>query len=132
MKGKKKLVLPLLLAGVTATTGYVAPVAQAVNVNATTQNEYNESTKVIGASVQVTEGFSDDYKVGDKVWLPNVTVSDSSAPEFSVTKGGETIEVLEETEAGANHGKKYFVANYEGYYDVTISTTGTDLSLIHI
>lgn len=126
MKGKKKLVLPLLLAGVTATTGYVAPVAQAVNVNATTQNEYNESTKVIGASVQVTEGFSDDYKVGDKVWLPSVTVSDSSSPEFTVTKGGETIEVLEETESGANHGKKYFVANYEGYYDVTISTTGTD------
>ncbi|MBE5738206.1 MAG: DUF5011 domain-containing protein [Clostridiales bacterium] len=126
MKGKKKLVLPLLLAGVTATTGYVAPVQQAVSA---AQQEYSATTSVVGASVKVEEGFSDNYQVGDRVWLPEVTVGDAGEYEFKVTKGGDAIEIatvpLDTTdpELVDYKGKKYFWANYEGYYDITISTT---------
>ena len=69
MKGKKKLVLPLLLAGATVATGYVAPVQQAVSA---AQQEYSATTQVVGTSVKVEEGFSDNYHVGEKVWLPRV------------------------------------------------------------
>ncbi len=135
MKGKKKLVLPLLLAGATVATGYVAPVQQAVSA---AQQEYTATTQVVGTSVKVEEGFSDNYHVGDKVWLPKVTTG-AGEYEFTVTKGGDEIEVKEFTQGDLEAlpaaeqadmadyvGKKYFDANYEGYYSVTISTVGDD------
>lgn len=135
MKGKKKLVLPLLLAGATVATGYVAPVQQAVSA---AQQEYSATTQVVGTSVKVEEGFSDNYHVGEKVWLPRVTTG-AGDYEFTVTKGGDEVEIKtftqtdlealpteEQADMASYVGKKYFDANYEGYYSVTISTVGDD------
>lgn len=118
MKGKKKLILPLLLAGATVATGYVAPVYQ--SVSAATTNGYDDTTSIVGEQVQV-EGFDDTYKVGDPVFLPRITTG-SDKVDFKVTKGGKQIEIKTATEQINGHdvGEKYFEAKYEGYYNIEI------------
>lgn len=113
MKGKKKLILPLLLAGVTATTGYVAPVTQAVSAAET--NGYTAETLISGEKVEV-KGFEDTYNIGDKVYLPDVTTA-ATTYEFTVTKGGKTVTTQTDSEG------EYFVAKYKGYYNIEVSTT---------
>ncbi len=123
MKGKKKLLLPLLLAGVTATAGYVAPVQQAVSVAAKDTAE----TAVIGSVIKVEDGFLDNYKVGDAIPLPSVT---GAEVDFTVTKGKNKVKVLESDGTVAHpsgegtiaDGDKYFIASYEGYYNISIAT----------
>lgn len=112
MKGKKKLILPLLLAGVTATTGYVAPVTQAVSAAET--NGYTAETEISGQELKV-KGFEDTYNIGDDIYLPEVTGANY---EFKVTKGGKSVEIKTD-----NEGKKYFKAEYKGYYNIEVSTT---------
>ncbi len=119
MKGKKKLILPLLLAGATVATGYVAPVYQ--SVSAATTNGYDENTSIIGEQVKV-EGFDDTYQVGDFVFLPSI-----SNAKYKVTKGGKdvtktvTSEDLSKSDfEGQTAGTQYFVAEYEGYYNIEI------------
>lgn len=125
MKGKKKLVLPLLLAGVTATTGYVAPVTQAVSAATSTTSNYYEETKVVGEKIQI-KGFQDTYSIGDNVYLPKV--EGASNIEYSVTKVGKKVELLTVSDenlaehTGHNVGDKYFKADYEGYYNIEVAT----------
>ena len=72
MKGKKKYIMPLLLAGVTA-TGVVVDVQQSINTLAT------EKTQISNVAFSVDGGFKDEsgktgttFEVG-KVYLPVVS-----------------------------------------------------------
>lgn len=119
MKGKKKLILPLLLAGATVATGYVAPVYQ--SVSAATTNGYDDTTSIIGEQVKVS-GFDDTYQVGDIVFLPALANA-----EYKVTKGGKDVTKTISSEdlssadfTGHSAGEQYFVAEYEGYYNIEI------------
>lgn len=134
MKGKKKLVLPLLLAGVTATTGYVAPVTQAVSAATTTTTEYNDETKVVGEQIKIKQ-FKDTYSIGEYVYMPSITTSsDTSEVKYSVTKVGKKVTLSKVTQAELDEGKhtghavgdEYFEAKYEGYYDIKITAAGDD------
>lgn len=109
MKGKK-IIVPLLLAGMTA-TGVVTNVEQKVSVQA----QDTAIVNVAGAELQVKNGFSDSYKVGDPVYLPDVSTNVGEV-EYEITKGNKTVKVLED-----GQGKKYFEAKYVGYYNVSIS-----------
>ena len=83
MKDKKKIIVPLLLAGVTA-TGVVANISQVQQISV--QAEENGITDVVGAEIKVdrfrsknSEGtlqYTDTFKVGDEVYLPKVTLGD--------------------------------------------------------
>lgn len=130
MKGKKKIVLPLLLAGVTATAGYVAPVTQAVaTVSATTTTSDTENTKVVGEKITVTN-FQDTYSIGEIVYMPQVAVTNHAGVEYKVTKSGVKVQLSEVTSdnqsehSGHSVGDKYFKADYEGYYTIEVSTVG--------
>ena len=69
MKGKKKYIVPLLLAGVTA-TGYVANVQQQQNVQVVQAAETSEIDNVEGAELRLKPFLKESYSVGDPVYLP--------------------------------------------------------------
>ena len=123
MKYKKKIIVPLLLAGVTA-TGVGANVAeQHIQVKAETA----EITNVVGAELKVSrfraekDGalvYADSFNVGDKVYLPECTFDasvDADNIKYTIKKDKKEFEP-EQDSLGY-----YFVAQYQGYYDVTIS-----------
>jgi len=109
MKGKK-IIVPLLLAGV-ATSSVVANVQQqVVEVSAVDKSEWS----VLGDNIEVVGGF--DIREDGKVYLPTVNTADPDNYEYKVTKGDRIIDVEEDAEGF------YFEAIYEGYYNVSIST----------
>ena len=71
MKGKKKLIVPLLLAGVTA-TGVVANIQQTQNQQV--QAAASEINNVEGAELRIKPFLQDSYTVGQKVYLPSTEV----------------------------------------------------------
>lgn len=120
MKGKKKIIVPLLLAGVTATGVVATNVQQQVtNVQAA---ETSAITNVEGAELRFTPFQKDTYAVGEEVYLPEPKVivdgleleSDEEIV-YTVKKGNKTVSIKTDAQ-----GKKYFVANYEGYYNVSL------------
>lgn len=145
MKDKKKIIVPLLLAGVTA-TGVVSNISQVQQVSVQAETT-GEITDVVGAEIKVSRfqalnsdntslEYRDTFKVGDRVYLPKVTLdSDSGLTSSDIVytiKKDKKEFTPESDEKGF-----YFVANYQGYYDVTISakkdnkvtTTLTNLSV---
>ena len=116
MKGKK-IIVPLLLAGVTA-TGVVANFQQQ-NIQVTAEDK--ASWNVIGEDMKVEGGFE---IVDDKVYLPKVTTSSADGNyTYKVTKGSSNIEVKDPETTG---GKYYFIAKHEGYYNVSIEAKTED------
>lgn len=123
MKDKKKIIVPLLLAGVTA-TGVVANVAeQQIQVKAETA----EITNVVGAELKVsrfraeqngTLVYADSFNVGDKVYLPECTfdsLEEVDNIKYTIKKDKKEFEPVQDSLG------YYFVAQYQGYYDITIS-----------
>ena len=91
MKGKKKYIVPLLLAGVTTATGVVTTVNQAVTVEAASAT-YTNDTKVEGVEIKLVEGFEDKYQIGDTVTIQAEVVGASGANlEYKVTKNGKNV-----------------------------------------
>lgn len=133
MKDKKKIIVPLLLAGVTA-TGVVANISQVQQISV--QAEENGITDVVGAEIKVdrfrsknSEGtlqYTDTFKVGDEVYLPKVTLGDGLVDGtdgvkvvYKIKKDKKEFEPTEET---IGSEKVYhFKASYQGYYNVTIA-----------
>lgn len=117
MKGKKKIIVPLLLAGMTA-TGVVATNVQQ-QVNHVQAAETSAITNVEGAELRFTPFQKDTYAVGEVVYLPEPqVVGDLESDEeivYTVKKGNKTVSIKTDTQ-----GKKYFVASYEGYYNVSL------------
>lgn len=76
MKGKSKYIVPLLLAGVTASAGV------ATTINQQQQTVVQAAVKtpdtianVEGATISLVGGFEDSYALGSTVTMPNVTVN---------------------------------------------------------
>jgi len=122
MKGKKKLIVPLLLAGVTA-TGVVANVQQVQNQQV--QAATSEINNVEGAELRIKPFLEDSYNVGDPVYLPAAEVVGGTETDekvvYTVKKGNKTVKLETETDESTGHkGEQYFIAKYEGYYNVTV------------
>jgi len=131
MKGKKYIV-PLLLAGVTA-TGYVTNITQNVSVDAAAE----EITNIVGEEIKLEPFAKDTYEIGEKVYLPvpeGITLSgeDTDAVEYVITKGGKTITIsgghdnfeenVDVDGDGVVEGNRYFfTADYWGYYNIEVS-----------
>ena len=115
MKGKKKYIVPLLLAGVTTATGVVTTVNQAVTVSAASAT-YTDETKVDGAEIKLVSGFEDKYQIGDTVTIQATTDVADADLVYTVTKNGKDVPVTEDT-------NKYgvFTVNYAGYYNISVS-----------
>ena len=121
MKGKKYIV-PLLLAGVTA-SGYVTNITQNTTVNATAE----EITNVVGEEIKLAPFAKDTYEIGDSVYLPvpdGMTLNGDSADtvRYTVTKGGKTVTIGGSSDNfDSTKGQYYFTAEYWGYYNVDVS-----------
>jgi len=117
MKGKKKIIVPLLLAGMTA-NGVVATNVQQ-QVTQVQAAETSAITNVEGAELRFTPFQKDTYAVGEEVYLPEPQVVGGLESDeeivYTVKKGNKTVSIKT-----SDQGKKYFVANYEGYYNVTV------------
>ncbi|MBE5757549.1 MAG: hypothetical protein E7345_01280 [Clostridiales bacterium] len=128
MKGKKKYIMPLLLAGVTASS-VVVDVQQNMTAIAAEKEEINTT------NVQVSGGFRDgdgnvqsSFGVG-KIYVPYISYNDNTPDtdysecgegksyDFKVFKGSTE---LPDTVWGSDTKGKYFVADYEGYYTVKV------------
>lgn len=128
MKDKKKIIVPLLLAGVTA-TGVVSNINTIQQVQV--QAEETGITDVVGAEIKVnrfskledgTPKYTDTFNVGDKVYLPEVTLGDG------LVDGNDDVKVVykikkdkKEWEPSKDANGYFFEAKYQGYYNVTIA-----------
>ena len=143
MKGKKKIIMPLLLAGVTA-TGVVVDVQQSITTLAA------EKTKISNVQFSVDGSFTGmkdgeaatgtTFNVG-KVYLPVISYNNVKDDDFSdlgtkydfeIYKGVTKIEY--KTEGEDANKKVYFDANYVGYYTIKVIdklNADTDHNVIH-
>ena len=75
MKGKSKYIVPLLLAGGTASAGVATTIEQqqqtVVQAAVKTPDTLNS---MAGSTMSLVGGFEDSYKLGDTVTMPDVTV----------------------------------------------------------
>ncbi len=118
MKDKKKIIVPLLLAGVTA-TGVVANVVdvkqQQIQVKAS-----ETITDVKGAEIKVGAFKKSSYKVNDEIELPNTTVTDGLKTGeklvYTVKKDKKEYNIEKNAE-----DKYLFTPKYQGYYNLTIA-----------
>lgn len=123
MKDKKKIIVPLLLAGVTA-TGVVSNISQVQQIQVQAEDA-TAINNVVGAEIKTSrfralkDGslvFQDTFNVGDTIYLPQVNVEDGVTLEYKIKKDSKEFEPTKDTDRNAY----YFQANYQGYYDVTI------------
>ena len=118
MKDKKKIIVPLLLAGVTA-TGIVANVVdqkqQQIQVSAS-----ETITDVKGAEIKVEAFKNSGYKINTEMELPKTTVTDGlKAGEklvYTVKKDKKEYTIEKNAE-----DKYLFTPKYQGYYNLTIA-----------
>lgn len=118
MKDKKKIIVPLLLAGVTA-TGVVANVVdvkqQQIQVKAS-----ETITDVKGAEIKVGAFQKPSYKVNEEIELPNTTVTDGLKTGeklvYTVKKDKKEYNIEKNAE-----NKYLFTPKYQGYYNLTIA-----------
>lgn len=89
MKGKSKYIVPLLLAGVTASAGVATTINQqqqtVVQAAVKTPDTINS---VEGATISLVGGFENSYALGSTVTMPNVTVNGKGLAE---TFDGHTV-----------------------------------------
>jgi hypothetical protein len=126
MKGKSKYIVPLLLAGVTASAGVVTTINQQQQTMIQAQTENTEITNINGAEIKMTRGFEDIYQLGDEITMPVVDVVEneglaSDSPErydivYRIFRGSKEVATI--TDA-----TKKFVPSYTGAYNVVIEAT---------
>ena len=127
MKGKKKYIVPLLLAGVTTATGVVTTVNQAVTVEAASAT-YTNDTKVEGVEIKLVEGFEDKYQIGDTVTIQAEVVGASGANlEYKVTKNGKNVPVEVDDEGATPTYYGSFKVDFAGYYNISVSAKVGDM-----
>jgi len=128
MKGKKKYIVPLLLAGVTTATGVVATVNQAVTVEAASAT-YTDNTKVEGVEIKLVEGFEDKYQIGDTVTICAELAGGVSGAnlEYKVTKNGKNVPVVVDDEGTDPTYYGSFTVDFAGYYNISVSAKVGDM-----
>lgn len=126
MKGKKKYIVPLLLAGMTTASGIVTTINQQqqtiVNADTTVTSEI---TDIASLGMQMTGAFNTDgYKVNDLIEMPKVTVDGTADKIVYTIKRGSKVYWTKEfnysdlSALGDNDNK--FKPEKTGAYDVTI------------
>ena len=126
MKGKKKYIMPLLLAGVTATAGVVTEFKQQETM--VQASEVSTISDVVGARIEVLGGFDDDgYMLGTEggIAMPTVRLNgyayDASnwagyTVTYTISRGSKVFKTIV-----ADDDVEKFVPKYTGDYDVTIT-----------
>lgn len=125
MKGKKKYIVPLLLAGMTTATGIVTTINQQqqtiVNADATVTSEI---TDIASLGMQMTGAFkTDSYKVNDEIEMPKVTVNGSADKIVYTIKRGSKVYWTKDfnySELSTALANNKFKPEKTGAYDVTI------------
>lgn len=137
MKGKKKYIVPLLLAGVTASAGIVTTYNQQQTM---VQAEETQSaiSNIAGAELKLTRGFDDNgYMLGKPVTMPSVSVTDmtgdNDADGYKVTyvikRGNKVVKEITkaQVEAAAKNDASdaeieagTFNPTYTGVYNVSV------------
>jgi len=117
MKGKSKYIVPLLLAGVTASAGVVTTINQ--QQQTTVQAETTDS-KVIndinGAELKVKGGFEDIYQLGDEVSMPEVDCDAAFDVVYRIYRGSKEVATITDP-------TEKFEPTYTGAYNVVIEAT---------
>ena len=126
MKGKSKYIVPLLLAGVTASAGVATTIEQQQQtvVQAAVKTPENIEN-VAGATISLVGGFEDSYKLGEEVTMPAVTVDNKTQAEgfnghtvtYKIYRGNKEKPVKELAAGGK------FTPTYTGAYNVEITAT---------
>ena len=131
MKGKNKLIVPLLLAGM-ATTGVVSNVnTQQVALANTTQVVQPEITNVDGIQLGLIGGFQDTYDFGSPITMPKVTtgtLGTSGKVVYEIINGEKTIKTFTVTKADIEANADYnttltYTPTYTGRYIVKITAS---------
>ena len=119
MKGKKKYIMPLLLAGVTA-TGVVVDVQQSITTMAA------EKTQISNVAMSVVGGFEDGngntgttFNVG-KVYLPAVEYNNDVNAELGTDYDFQIFKGINKIDYATDSNGVYFNAEYVGYYTIKV------------
>ena len=139
MKGKSKYIIPLILAGVTATAGVAPSIVQYQNnvvVHAAENEEQQEQvdTKVIkdinGAEISMLGGFADTYKLGtDNISMPTVSLPKTETGfdiVYRIFRGSKEVKKITATSTVGQDEIVYsttetYTPNYTGAYNVKIT-----------
>lgn len=128
MKGKKKYIVPLLLAGMTTATGIVTTINQQQQsvVRADVQ-QTSEINDIASLELRMKNGFKSNYQVNESVTMPEVEVVDGTATEivYTIKRGSKQCGQVTVTDVSnlATELKKtenLFKPDKTGAYDVTI------------
>ena len=124
MKGKKKYIVPLLLAGVTAMTGAPAVVSHQQQTVAHAETAQTGVTNIASAELKIKKGFEDIYMLGTteakNIAMPEVvlpTGASASDVTYTITRGTSStpVAVIKGDAADLTFSPKY-----TGAYNVSI------------
>lgn len=121
MKGKKKYIVPLLLAGVTAMTGAPAVVSHQQQTVAHAETAQTGVTNIASAELKIKKGFEDIYMLGTEeaknIPMPEVVGADASKVTYTITRGTSKnpVAVIK-----GDATDKTFSPKYTGAYNVSI------------
>ena len=125
MKDKKKIIVPLLLAGV-ATSGVVANINNQVQTSTYAETAV-ETTNLEGAGLSVGSFRKHDgtglvsaetFSVGSRVYLPaHSELAEGEEIVYTVKKDKKTVKIEHDDILNAD----YFTAKFQGYYTVSIA-----------
>lgn len=126
MKGKSKYIVPILLAGVTATAGVAPAITEyshaIVRADEVEQEQEevvsNEITNLEGAEVKLDgeTGILDTYPIGKKITLPSVTATGDYKVVYTIYRGTKEVKKLTQGTDALE-----FTPNYTGAYDIVIT-----------
>ena len=124
MKGKKKYIVPLLLAGVTAMTGAPAVVSHQQQTVAQAETAQTGVTNIASAELKIKKGFEDIYMLGtteaQNIAMPEVILpagANASDITYTITRGTSTAPVAV---IKGDDAVKTFSPKYTGAYNVSI------------
>ena len=143
MKGKSKYIVPLLLAGVTATAGVLPTIhqhpqsvvhAEEQGENQNSQQEVTTPVEIMnmnGAEIRMTGGFKDSegkqqdtFKVGSPITMPTIEVAENEGAQdedkfsivYKIYRGTRVVKEIKDSDAD-----KTFTPSYTGAYNVVIT-----------
>ena len=129
MKGKKKYIVPLLVASVTASGAVVSSIQNVQQQSQVFAEAVASDVKLTSENVQITN-FDKEVTLGEKFNLPTVIVANEGVKITYTVKKGKTTVTKHEVTTAASHlnSGKYVVtpdvevdADLAGYYTIKIT-----------